>query len=395
MPLQIRIHEGYRTLPGEYLFSEVGRRVREYRMGHPEKRVISLGIGDVTLPLPAAAAEAMACAAREMAAQDGFHGYGPEAGYPFLREAIARYYATRGVTLSPTEIYVSDGAKSDLSNLPELLGDVPVLLPDPTYPVYRDVNLLSGRRIHLLQGNGENGFLPGPEGLTETGALIVLCSPGNPTGAVYDQGGLQKWVDFARQSGSLLLVDVAYEAFITGDAPHSVFEIPGARDCAIEVGSFSKMAGFTGVRCGFTIIPAGLCAGNVPLHRLWERRQATKCNGVSYITQRGAEAVLSPRGVAECRANIRVYQENARVLAALLTRKGIRYTGGENAPYLFLQTPGGEDSWAFFERLLTQAQVVGTPGSGFGPAGEGWFRLSALGRRDDTCAAAERLEEIL
>ncbi len=397
MSLNIKVNRNFSSIKESYLFSEVGARVRAYSEKNPDKRIIRLGIGDVTLPLPECAAAAMTEASRGMGRADGFHGYPPEYGHDFLRSAIARYYTRFGVTVSSDSVFVSDGAKSDIGNIVDILGDNPVWIPDPVYPVYLDSNIMSGRTVHFLPGNAENGFRPMPPLMRDvTGAVIYLCSPNNPTGAVYTKAELQQWVDFANDSGSLIIFDAAYEAFVSDDAlPHTIYECSGADKCAVEICSFSKTAGFTGTRCAWTVIPAGITADGMSLAKLWARRQATKFNGVSYPVQKAAEAVLTDRGIAECKANIAYYMENAATLSALFDKKGICYTGGKSSPYIWLKCPGGMSSWGFFDYLLGEAQVVGTPGEGFGDGGRGYFRLTAFGTHENTSEAASRLDRLL
>lgn len=395
MSLNIKINENYVTLKRNYLFAEVAGRVAAYKKENPQAEVISLGIGDVTRPLPPAAVKALKSAADEMGSLEGFHGYAPDNGYPFLREAISSYYARRGIKIDTSEVFVSDGAKSDVGNIVDILGDNTVVIPDPVYPVYLDSNLMSGRQVEFISGSEENGFLPTPQGLSGEGYVIYLCSPNNPTGAVYDKAGLSAWVEFARKSGSLIIFDAAYEAFITDDKPHSIYEIEGARECAVEMCSFSKTAGFTGTRCAWSVFPNELTVSSGKLADLWNRRQATKFNGVPYVVQRAAEAVLSDEGVAQCRESVGYYLGNAKILAEALQSKDIAFTGGTSSPYLWLKCPNGADSWAFFDRLLSEAQLVGTPGAGFGKAGEGYFRLTSFGTRENTLIAAERLKKFL
>ena len=394
--MNIRLNENYKNLKASYLFSEIAARVRAYSAQNPDKKIIRLGIGDVTLPLSAAVTAAMHAAVDEMAKKETFRGYAPEYGYDFLRQAIARHYAAFGVTLRENEIFVSDGAKSDVGNIVDVLGDNTILIPDPVYPVYRDSNVMSGRAVELLAGSEENGFLPMPDGLADKPNVIYLCSPNNPTGAVYNKEQLKVWVDYANRTGSLIIFDSAYEAFISGDYPHSIFAVEGARTCALEICSFSKTAGFTGTRCAYTVIPDELAgADETSVQKLWERRQATKFNGVAYVVQRGAEAALSDEGQKECRAAIAYYMENARLLASLFDEKGIRYFGGTSSPYIWLKCPNGMGSWDFFDYLLNNVQIVGTPGEGFGKAGEGYFRLTAFGSREATAEAVERLRGLL
>lgn len=393
--MKIQINENYKSVKKSYLFSEIASRVNAFTRSHPERKLVRLGIGDVTLPLTASVTSAMQAAVSEMAEASTFRGYAPEFGYDFLRSAIAKHYERFGVHLRESEIFVSEGAKSDLGNITELFGDNPVLIPDPVYPVYLDSSVMAGRRVSFLAATEENGFLPLPDDtLTDEGYIIYLCSPNNPTGAVYDRGGLSAWIDFALRTGSLIIFDSAYEAYIRGDRPHSVYEIDGARDCAIEVCSLSKTAGFTGTRCSWTVVPSPLTAGGMSLCEMWGRRQATKFNGVPYVVQRGAEAALSDTGYAECKALVSYYMENAALIASVLHEKGIFFTGGTSSPYIWMKCPGG-DSWEFFDRLLTCAGVVGTPGAGFGRMGEGYFRLTAFASRESTAEAVLRLRRFL
>ena len=389
------INSNYLKLTDSYLFAEIDSRVAKYLAEHPDADVIRLGIGDVTLPLTPAVISALHRAVDEMGEAATFRGYGPYAGYEFLREAIRRHYARRNVSLDPDEIFVSDGAKSDVGNILDIFGsDISVLIPDPVYPVYVDTNVMAGRKVAFLSATETNGFLPLPDPAVRAD-VIYLCSPNNPPGAVYDREGLTAWVDYANREGAVILFDAAYEAFVTGDLPRTIFEIPGAERCAVEFGSFSKTAGFTGTRCGYTVIPKTLARDGQSLAALWLRRQSTKFNGTPYIVQRAAEAVFSEAGYAEAMANIAVYMENARVIAAALTEAGVWFTGGENSPYIWLKCPGGMDSWTFFDRLLAEAQVVGTPGEGFGQNGEGFFRLTAFGSPENTKRAAKRLKTFL
>ncbi len=392
----MQINRNYQNIKETYLFTNVAAKARAYSEEHPEADVIRLSIGDVTRPLPPVVVEAMADAAKKMGNADTFRGYGPEQGYDFLRQEVALYYASFGVRVGMEEILISDGAKSDLGNILDIFGEDNVaLVPDPVYPVYVDTNLMAGRRIVYLQGNEENGFLPMPHE-DMVGDIIYLCSPNNPTGAVYNRAQLKEWVDFANKNDAVILFDAAYEAFVSeGDLPRSVFEIEGARTCAIEFCSLSKTAGFTGTRCGYTVVPDELVRGGVQLRRMWLRRQTTKFNGVSYPVQCAAAAALSAEGVAACRENIAYYKENARMIADMLTRRGVVFTGGKNSPYIWMKCPGGMRSWEFFDVVLERANVVGTPGAGFGENGEGWFRLTAFGDRDRTATAVERLEKLL
>ena len=395
MSLQIKVNENFFNVKKNYLFSEIAKRVSAYSAEHPEAKIVRLGIGDVTLPLSPVVVEAMKKAADEMGDAATFRGYAPEYGYDFLRGAIAEYYKKFPVDLNAEEIFVSDGAKSDVGNIVDILGDNEILIPDPVYPVYLDSNIMSGRKVSFLKGNHKNGFLPLPDGVAEKPYVIYLCSPNNPTGAVYNRDGLKKWIDFANKTGSLIIFDSAYEAFISGDYPHSIYEIEGARSCAVEICSFSKTAGFTGTRCAWSVFPDELTVGENKLSYLWSRRQATKFNGVPYVVQRAAEAALSAEGQAQCREAVSYYMENARIIGEVLKKKGIEFTGGENSPYLWLKCPNGMGSWEFFDFLLNKAQVVGTPGAGFGEAGEGYFRLTSFGSRESTLEAAERLNKLL
>ena len=387
--MRLALNKSLIGLKQDYLFSEIETRVRKFKLENPTRRVISLGIGDVTLPLSPTVVREMERAVLRMGTNDGFLGYGSAQGDIELRRAIAEYYSDRDVLLDTDEIFVSDGAKSDLGGLCDLFGDCTALVCEPVYPVYVDVSLMHGRRVrHLRAGDGAEGSLPSPDGLEREPFLIYLCSPNNPSGAVFSYAELEKWVDFALCSGSVIIFDAAYEAFICEkDVPHSIFEIPRAKECAIEVGSFSKMAGFTGIRCGWSIVPRAL-----PLHSAWKRRQATKFNGASRISQSGAIAALSKQGLAECRQSIDYYMKNAQVLADLLSECGIEFTGGRNAPYLWVKCPEGEDSWQLFDRLLNDHAMVVTPGVGFGRAGEGYFRLSAFASSSDTDEAVLRLK---
>ena len=392
----MKINSNYLNLEDSYLFTAIAKKVAEYTAEHPEKRIIRLGIGDVTQPLCPAALDAMTKAVAELGDKRTFRGYGPEQGYPFFREAVQAYYRSRGVSLEADEIFAGDGAKSDLGNILDILSvDNTVLVPDPVYPVYVDTNVMAGRKVIYMDANQDNGFLPLPDPAVEAD-VIYLCSPNNPTGAVYDKAGLKAWVDYALDRGALILFDSAYEAFVTDrELPRSIYEIEGAKRCAIEFASFSKTAGFTGVRCGYTVVPRELVYEGVPLARLWLRRQTTKFNGVSYIVQRGAAAVLSPEGLVQIQSALGYYRNNAAVIAKGLEELGLWYTGGKHSPYLWLRCPGGMGSWEFFDLLLKKAGVVGTPGAGFGKNGEGFFRLTAFGDRDDTAEAVQRMKDAI
>ncbi|MCQ4840611.1 LL-diaminopimelate aminotransferase [Neglectibacter timonensis] len=392
----MKLNGNFQNLQQSYLFVTISQKVDEYGKAHPQNQIIKMGIGDVTQPLAPAVIEAMHRAADEMSCKETFRGYSPDSdGYPFLREAIAGYYKGFGVDLDASEVFVGDGAKSDVGNIVDLFDvDNTVLVPDPVYPVYVDTNLISGREILYLDANEDNGFLPLPEKDVHAD-IIYLCSPNNPTGAVYDREQLQAWVDYALENRAVLLFDAAYESFITGEGlPHSIFEIPGAERCAIEFCSFSKTAGFTGMRCGYTVIRKELQFEGVQVSKLWERRQGCKFNGVSYITQRAAEAVFSPQGRRQVMETIAYYQNNARVMAKALEEMGIWFTGGANSPYLWMKCPDGMDSWEYFDYLLNEAEIVGTPGAGFGKNGEGYFRLTAFGDAQKTVEAMERMKKL-
>ncbi|MGN1007740.1 MAG: LL-diaminopimelate aminotransferase [Butyricicoccus sp.] len=385
----------FKNIADSYLFSNVNRKVAEYGEKNPGAPIIRLGIGDVTLPLAPAVIEAMQQALCEMSVQESFRGYGPEQGYNFLKDAIQEYYAARGTMLDSEEIFISDGAKSDLGNILDLFSvDNTVLVPDPVYPVYVDTNTMAGRKIIFMDANESNGFLPLPDASVHAD-IIYLCSPNNPTGAAYDRAGLKAWVDYANKENAIILYDAAYECFIVDDTlPRSIFEIEGAKTCAIEFCSFSKTAGFTGTRCGYTVVPMALERDGMSLNKMWLRRQTTKFNGVPYVVQRGAAAVFSEEGQKQIQENLNYYKQNAKVLAETLDELGIWYTGGKNSPYLWLKCPNGMKSWEFFDYLLEKANVVGTPGSGFGANGEGFFRLTAFGDQQKTLEAAERLKTL-
>lgn len=393
--MKIKINENFSRLQKKYLFSEIHDRVEIFKASAKGERIISLGIGDVSLPLSSAVADEMARAAKAMSRSDGFRGYGDTMGDPILRKMIADRYLSRGVLLDSSEIFINDGSKSDLGNINDVLGENDTVIFDPVYPVYLDSTVISGRRAHLVLANRENNFLPLPEdipkNISKKPLVIYICSPNNPTGAVFTNEMLKDWVDFALESGSLIIFDAAYESYITEPhIPHSIFEIEGAKSCAVEICSFSKSAGFTGVRCGWTAI-----ASANPIKALWVRRQSTKFNGASYISQRGAMAALSKNGAYECTQNVAYYLENAKMIAQALTKKGIFFTGGKNAPYIWMQCPNAMSSWSFFDALLNRAQIVGTPGVGFGNGGEGYFRLSAFNSRENILEAMQRLDTVL
>jgi len=403
-----RINENYTRLPGSYLFSDIARRVSAFTAAHPERSIIRLGIGDVTRPLAPSVIAALHQAVDEQAEAATFRGYGPELGYDFLRQKIADvHYGRLDVKIDTDEIFVSDGAKSDTGNIGDIFApDSTVAVCDPVYPVYVDTNAMAGKaghyqssghwdRIVYLPCTQENGFIPeipGPH--VPAPELIYLCFPNNPTGSTISAIDLQDWVDYARRNGSIIFYDAAYEAYITEDLPHSIYEIEGARECAIEFCSFSKTAGFTGIRLGFTVVPKELRLDGVALNSLWARRQSTKFNGASYLTQRAGEAVYGEQGQREIRETITYYQDNARIIREGLLAMGWSVFGGKNAPYIWLKTPNNLSSWDFFDLLLNKAGVVGTPGSGFGPAGEGYFRLTAFGSAENTAAAIERIRTL-
>lgn len=392
----MKINEHYLELEDSYLFSTVARKQREYQQAHPEKKVIRLSIGDVTLPLAPVVIKAMEDAVKEMGSKATFRGYGPEQGYDFLREAVQAYYQGHGVSLDVDEIFISDGAKSDLGNLLDIFSlDNTVMIPNPVYPVYQDTNIMLGRQVIYAEAGEENGFLPIPDPAVKAD-IIYLCSPNNPTGAVYSREQLAAWVDYAKKNDAVILYDAAYECFIRDDeTPHSIFEIEGAKECAIEVCSFSKTAGFTGTRCGYTVVPMALVSGGTPLNHLWLRRQTTKFNGVPYIVQRGAAAVFTEEGQMQVREAVDYYRENAKIMVDGMKKMGIWFTGGVNSPYIWMKCPGGRTSWEFFDYLLENAGVVGTPGSGFGRNGEGYFRLTAFGDQAETREAMERMIALL
>lgn len=403
------INDNYLKLPGSYLFAEIARRVIDFKAANPNADLIRLGIGDVTQPLPPAAIKAMHTAVEEMAYQDTFRGYGPEQGYDFLIEKIiAADYTSRGVKINQDEIFVSDGSKSDVGNIQEIFStENTVAITDPVYPVYLDTNVMAGRtgtlqengtfaNVTYLSCNAENNFAPAlPK---EQVDMIYLCCPNNPTGTTLTKTELKKWVDYAKENGAVILFDAAYTAYITeADVPHSIYEIEGAYDVAIEFRSFSKTAGFTGTRCGYTVIPQTVLAKaktgkEYPLNSLWRRRHTTKFNGTPYIVQRGAEAIYTPEGQKEVKATIAYYMTNAKIILTGLQSAGIQAFGGVNAPYIWIKTPAGIDSWSFFDQLLNEVNIVGTPGAGFGPSGEGYFRLTSFGSRENTELAMERIK---
>lgn len=392
----MQLNPHYAELNESYLFSTISHKIADYQKAHPEADVIRLGIGDVTLPLATPVIEALHKAVEEMAHKETFRGYGPEQGYDFLREAIRGYYAGRGVQLELDEIFVSDGAKSDLGNLLDLFSvENSVLVPDPVYPVYVDDNVMAGRMIRYMAANAENNFLPMPDASTE-GDIVYLCSPNNPTGATYTKEQLAVWVQWAKEHHAVILYDAAYECFVSEEGcARSIYEVDGAKEVAVEVCSFSKIAGFTGTRCGYTIVPFGIQSNGQSLNKMWLRRQTTKFNGVPYIVQRGAEAVFTEEGMREIQNNLDYYRNNAAVIAAALDEAGVWYCGGKNSPYIWLRCPKNMGSWEFFDWLLETAHIVGTPGEGFGACGKGYFRLTAFGDAERTKQAAERLKKAL
>lgn len=403
----VTVNHNYLKLPGSYLFSTIGKKVRAYKEENPDKEVISLGIGDVTQPLVPAIIDALHGAVEEMAHAETFHGYAPDLGYEFLRRAIAKNdYQDRGCDIAADEIFVSDGAKSDSGNIQEIFGtDNKVAVCDPVYPVYVDTNVMAGRTgeynrvrenfdgVIYMPCRKENGFLP--EFPLEVPDLIYLCFPNNPTGSAITKDELQKWVDYANKNGCVIIYDAAYEAYISEEnVPHSIYECEGARTCAIELRSFSKNAGFTGVRLGFTVIPKELVRDGVSLHSLWARRHGTKFNGAPYIVQKAGEAVYSKAGKAQLKDQVGYYMRNAKLIHDELAKAGFSVSGGVNAPYIWLETPDKMTSWEFFDYLLKNANVVGTPGSGFGSHGEGYFRLTAFGTYENTLKAIDRIKSL-
>ena len=392
----MKLNTNYLNVNDSYLFSTIAKKVAAYQQAHPDKTVLRLGIGDVTLPLAPAVISALHSAVDEMANKDTFRGYGPEQGYGFLKDSIAAYYKERGVQLAGDEIFISDGAKSDLGNILDLFSqDDVVLVPDPVYPVYVDTNVMAGRKIIYADANEANGFLPMPDYSVDAD-LIYICSPNNPTGAAYTVAQLKEWVDYATKKGAIILYDAAYECFVESEGlARSIYQVEGAKNCAIEFCSFSKMAGFTGTRCGYTVVPEAIEKDGLSVNKMWLRRQTTKFNGVPYIVQRGAAAVFTKEGREQISKNLDYYRANAKVIAGGLKELGIWFTGGENSPYIWLKCPNGMKSWEFFDYLLENAQVVGTPGAGFGVNGEGFFRLTAFGSAEVTKEAVERIKKLL
>ena len=393
--MSVKPNENYRNLKESYLFFHIAQKVEAYRKKHPDLPLYRLGIGDVSRPLCDAAIQALHAAVDDQAEEKTFRGYTPECGIPEFRKAVADYYARRDVTLDPEEIFVSSGASDELGDILDLFdASSPALITQPAYPAYVDASIMAGREVFFLTAEPGNDFLPLPSFEIQPD-LIYLCSPSNPTGAVYNRDQLQEWVDYANSRDAVILFDAAYEAFVEGDLPHSIFEIPGARTCAIEICSFSKTAGFTGTRLGYTVIPKELERDGMNLNAMWVRNRTTKTNGISYILQKAGIAVFTDEGLRQIQENITHYKENARVLMNALDECGIRYWGGKNAPYIWMTCPNGMKSWDFFDLLLNEIQVIGTPGEGFGSAGEGFFRLSSFGNPEDTRIAAERMKKLL
>ena len=403
-----KINKNYQKLPGSYLFSEIARRTAAYAEAHPEARLIKMGIGDVTRPLVPAVVEAMHAAVDDLAHAETFHGYGPEQGYDFLREAIQKHdFADRGVDIAVDEIFVSDGAKSDCGNIGDILDvDNKVAVCDPGYPVYVDTNAMAGRagdydeqkqgwtNICYMPTTAENGFCPALP--SEKVDVIYLCSPNNPTGTVLNKEQLKMWVDYANDNDAIIMFDAAYEHFIVeDDVPHSIYEIEGAKTCAIEFRSFSKTAGFTGARCGYTVVPKALVREGQSLNAMWNRRQTTKFNGASYVIQRGAAAVYTEKGARQINETIAYYQNNARVIKEGLEAAGFTVYGAVNSPYIWCKTPDGMGSWEFFDKLLAEANIITTPGAGFGPSGEGYVRLTAFGDAADAVEAMDRIKKLM
>lgn len=386
----------YNELKDSYLFYNIAQKTRTYVENHPGVKLLRMGIGDVSLPLCDAVIKALHEAVDDQASKSSFHGYMPECGAPFLREAIVKYYAKRGISLSAEEIFVSSGASDELGDVLDLFDrSNQVLVIEPAYPAYVDANVMAGRKIMYLVSGEENEFLPEPNEKTEAD-IIYICSPNNPTGAVFSRSQLQAWVNYANKRGSIILFDAAYEAFIEDEIlPHSIFELDGAETCAIEICSFSKTAGFTGTRLGYTIIPKALKRNGMNMNEMWVRNRTTKTNGVSYIIQKGGAAVFSEEGQKQIHENIQIYKKNAKVLMQALDQLGIWYCGGKNAPYIWMKCPRGMKSWEFFDYLLQEIQVVGTPGEGFGACGEGYFRFSTFSSQEDTKEAAKRIVKLL
>ena len=391
----MKVNKNFDNLVPNYLFAEIAKRVNDYCKANPDKKVIKLGIGDVTLPIPQIAVDAMKKGAEDLGKKETFKGYPDGEGYEFVRKAVADYYNTFGVEIDPSEVFITDGAKGDSANIQDIFDkDNTVLVSDPVYPVYVDSNIMAGREIIFAGSNKENGFTAMPD-YSVKADIIYLCSPNNPTGSAFSYDQLKAWVDYANKNDAIIIYDAAYEAFITDDSPRSIFAVEGARTCAIEICSLSKTAGFTGTRCGYTVIPNELERDGKNIHQLWNRRLGTKFNGVSWPVQCAAAAVLSEEGQKQFKENIKYYQENARIISSAMDELGIYYTGGKNSPYIWLKCPNGMGSWEFFDYLLENANVGGTPGEGFGKNGEGYFRLTSFGDRENTIEAVRRIKELL
>ena len=397
-----KVNDNYQKLPGSYLFSTIAKKVSAFSQANPDKNIIRLGIGDVTQPIAPAIIDAMHKAVDEMGNAATFHGYAPDLGYEFLRSAIAKNdYQARGCDISADEIFVSDGAKSDTGNITDLFAhDNVILIPTPVYPVYVDSNVMCGNKVEYIEGNADNDFLPMPD-WNQHADIIYICSPNNPTGACYNKGQLKEWVDYALKNQAVILFDAAYEAFVSDpELPRSIYAVEGAKQCAIEFCSLSKTAGFTGTRCGYTIVPKELVftastGEEMSLNAMWNRRQCTKYNGTSYIVQKAAAAVFSEEGIRQCRENLEYYRENARVITDTLSDLGIRFYGGVHSPYVWFECPKDMDSWTFFDYLLQEIQVVGTPGAGFGENGKHYFRLTSFGTYENTAEAMKRFRNLL
>ena len=389
----MKINKNYYDLTESYLFSTIARKVKAYSDAHKDANITKLGIGDVTLPLAPSVISAMHKAVDDQASAATFHGYGPEQGYEFIKAPIQAYYKRRGVDLDINEIFISDGAKSDIANIMDIMdNDNIVIMPDPVYPAYLDVNIMLGRKVLFTIGNKENGFKPMPDKSVKAD-IIYICSPNNPTGAVYNKEELKAWVDYALSNKAIILFDAAYEAYVSSDdLPRTIYEVEGAKDCAIEICSLSKTAGFTGTRCGYTIVPKELYNGE--MNKFWLRRQTTKFNGTSYVVQCGAAAVFTEQGQKEIKEQVAYYMNNAHIIHEELKKAGIWHVGGENSPYIWLQCPDGMTSWDYFDALLDEGHVVGTPGVGFGAHGEGFFRLTGFGNREKTEEAIKRLVKV-
>ena len=388
-------NKNYANLKDSYLFFRIAQKVKKYSEENPDKKILRLGIGDVSLPLCKTVISSLSEGVLDQSKKDTFHGYMPECGAPFLRETIANFYNKKGVSIEPEEVFVSSGASDELGDILDLFDkENSALVIEPAYPAYVDANVIAGRKIIHLSSSIENGFAPEPDE-SLAADIIYICSPNNPTGAVFTKEKLKKWVDYANKNGSVILFDAAYEAFIEDKSvPHSIFEIDGAKTCAIEICSLSKTAGFTGTRLGYTVIPKTLEREGLNFNSMWIRNRTTKTNGVSYIIQKGGAAVFTDEGQKEIKENIAYYKENAKILMQVLDEFNIKYTGGKNAPYIWLKCPNGLDSWVFFDLLLSKVQIVGTPGEGFGSSGEGYFRFSTFGSREDTLLAAKRLKQL-